>query len=202
MIVGLTGGIASGKSTVSRMFAELGARVVDADRVAREVVEPGTPALAELVETFGKEILLPDGTLDRAKLGGMVFGHPERLARLNAIVHPRVRARMAELTREMLAEDPAAVVLWDVPLLIEGGLVEAVDVCVLVYVPQSVQLVRLMERNGLSRDEAMKRIQSQMPLEDKREYADYIIDNSQDIANTRRQVERVWWELCERRTGT
>ncbi|MDI3257618.1 MAG: dephospho-CoA kinase [Kyrpidia sp.] len=201
MIAGLTGGIASGKSTVSRMFVDLGVRLVDADQVAREVVEPGTEGLAELVAAFGEDILLPDGGLDRAKLGSRVFGRPDQLARLNAIVHPRVRRRMGEWTRRILDDDPTAVVLWDVPLLIEGGLVHAVDVCILVYVPEAVQLDRLMARNGFSREEALARIRSQMPLEEKRRYADYIIDNSRDLAWTRKQVERVWKKLCDRRSG-
>ncbi|MBE3551758.1 MAG: dephospho-CoA kinase [Kyrpidia tusciae] len=201
MIAGLTGGIASGKSTVSRMFVALGARLVDADQVAREVVEPGTDGLEELTAAFGKDILLADGQLDRKKLGARVFGRPDQLAKLNAIVHPRVRARMAELTGEILEGDPRAVVLWDVPLLIEGGLVEQVDVCILVWVPEKVQLRRLMSRNGLSAEEAMARIRSQMPLDDKRRYADYVIDNSGDLAWTRQQVERVWQALCDRRTG-
>lgn len=199
LIAGLTGGIATGKSTVSRMFAALGAHVVDADAVAREVVEPGTPALEDVVRTFGREILLPDGRLDRAKLGAMVFGKPEELAKLNAIVHPRVRERMAERTRELLSRDPGAIVLWDVPLLIEGGMVKWVDVCILVYVPEEVQLARLMQRDGLSREDALKRIRSQMPIEEKRRYADYIIDNSGNIEMTRKQVESVWMELCNRR---
>ncbi|MCL6517647.1 dephospho-CoA kinase [Alicyclobacillus sp.] len=196
MIVGLTGGIATGKSTVTQMLRDLGAFVVDADVWARRVVEPGTPGLREIVEAFGPQVLRPDGTLDRARLGAIVFHDEAARQRLNAITHPKVRAGMKAETERYRAEHPGEPVVWDVPLLFEGETRFLVDVTVLVWCDEKTQLHRLMARNGLDEAEAMARIRAQMPLEEKRRMADYVIDNGGDLEATRLQVERVWANLC------
>ncbi|GAX89498.1 dephospho-CoA kinase [Effusibacillus lacus] len=195
MIVGLTGGIATGKSTVSQMFRELGAPIVDADVIARTVVEPGRPAWRDIVSHFGEDILLSDRTIDRPKLGGIVFSNAAERDKLNRIVHPRVRKEAGRQVAEYLRKDPNRPVIQDVPLLIETGLYRQMDKVILVYVDEQTQLHRLMERDGVSEKEAMKRIRAQMPIEDKKSYADYVIDNRGGLDQTRRQVMRIWEEL-------
>lgn len=196
--VGLTGGIAVGKSFVSSVLAELGCRVFDADRIARAVVRPGTPALAEIVAAFGADVLAPDGTLDRAKLGALVFADAEARARLNAIVHPRVHAEQDRLLREVEARDPHGVAVVDAALLIESGGYRRFDVVVVVWCRPEVQLTRLMARNGLGREEAERRIAAQMSSEEKRRYADFEIDTSEGFEPTRRQVVALHAALRER----
>ncbi|GBD29866.1 Dephospho-CoA kinase [bacterium HR32] len=195
-VVALTGGIASGKSTVVRMLRELGAEVVDADVLAREVVSPGEPALAEIVAAFGEEVLLPSGELDRKKLGGLVFSDPERRERLNAIVHPRVRERIRHRLEEIRAENQEAVVVLDVPLLFDVPLpdLEALP-AVVVYASPETQLQRLRERDGLPQDEAERRLRAQRPLREKLGRARWVVDNDGDLDRTREQVERLWAEL-------
>jgi dephospho-CoA kinase len=195
-VVALTGGIASGKSTVVRMLRELGAEVVDADVLAREVVSPGEPALAEIVAAFGEEVLLPSGELDRKKLGGLVFSDPERRERLNAIVHPRVRERIRHRLEEIRAENQEAVVVLDVPLLFDVPLpdLEALP-AVVVYASPETQLQRLRERDGLAQDEAERRLRAQRPLREKLGRARWVVDNDGDLDRTREQVERLWAEL-------
>lgn len=195
-VVALTGGIASGKSTVVRMLRELGAEVVDADVLAREVVSPGEPALAEIVAAFGEEVLLPSGELDRKKLGGLVFSDPERRERLNAIVHPRVRERIRHRLEEIRAENQEAVVVLDVPLLFDIPLpdLEALP-AVVVYASPETQLQRLRERDGLAQDEAERRLRAQRPLREKLGRARWVVDNDGDLDRTREQVERLWAEL-------
>ncbi len=190
-LIGLTGGIASGKSTVARMLAERGAAVVDADLLAREVVEPGTPALAEIAAEFGPAVLLPDGRLDRAALGAVVFADAPRRERLNAITHPRVGALMQERIAAALASD-APLVVVDIPLLFEGARQSLVEGVMLVWVPATVQLRRLVERDGLGQAEARARIAAQMPIDDKRALATWVIDNSGTPDATRDQVDQ-WW---------
>jgi dephospho-CoA kinase len=192
-IIGLTGGIGSGKSTVSVMLKELGAFIVDADEGARVVVEPGRPALAEVVETFGPEILDAGGGLDREKLADRVFGDAAALERLNAITHPRVREWMAERITEAQAADATLVVL-DIPLLFESGLEGGLEEVVVVWAPEELQLQRAVAR-GVREDDARARIKAQMPLDQKRDRATRVIDNSGGLDDTRRQVEELWLEL-------
>jgi dephospho-CoA kinase len=193
-LVGLTGGIGTGKSTVSGMFRELGAAVVDADEAARAVVEPGTEGLRRVVETFGKEVLGADGALDRAKLASIVFADPTRRRQLEQITWPLVGAWMGRQTLEA-AGSGAEVVVQDIPLLLENparrGMFERV---ILVYAPPDVQVKRLVER-GMAEADARARIAAQMPIDDKRALADIVIDNSGDLGATRRQVESVWTDL-------
>ncbi len=191
LVVGLTGGIASGKSTVSRMLRELGAPVVDADAIVHELQAPGTAVTAAIAREFGPEVLRPDGSLDRAALGRIVFADPARRKALEAIVHPAVRQRMSEEVERSRSEGRLAVVL-DVPLLIEGGLDRTVDQVWVVYVDRQTELTRLMARDGLTAEAAAQRIAAQMDLEQKRSRADVVIDNRGDLASTRQQVENAW----------
>ncbi|WP_067932148.1 dephospho-CoA kinase [Alicyclobacillus kakegawensis] len=201
LIVGLTGGIATGKSTVSNMLRELGAYVVDADVWARRVVEPGTDGWREVVEAFGPDVLRPDGSLNRAALAAIVFHDQEARRRLNAITHPRVRRGMRSESDAYLAEHPGHPVIWDVPLLFEGETRRMVQRTVVVYADEATQLARLMARNGYSQAEAEARIRAQMPIEEKRRLADYVIDNTGTLEHTREQVERVWKSLRSGATG-
>lgn len=195
-LAALTGGIATGKSTVARMFAELGACVADADVAAREVVVPDAPAWREIVREFGEEILLPDRTLDRARLGKIVFADAARRARLEAITHPRIFEATARRIAECEAGG-AALCLVDVPLLFEKGAQGLYPRTVLVYAPPAEQLRRLMARDGSSEADARARIAAQMPIDAKRALADYVIDNSGDPGATRVQAERVFRALLE-----
>jgi dephospho-CoA kinase len=189
--IGLTGGIGSGKSTVAARFAELGAVLIDADVLAREVVGVGTPGLARVVSRFGPEILRPDGSLDRPKLGERVFGDAAALADLNAIVHPLVAERRAEL---MAAAGPDAVVVSDVPLLVETGMAGDFDAVVVVEAPLAVRLARLAAR-GLAEDEARARIARQASDEQRRAVATVVLDNSGDRAALERAVDAAWRQL-------
>jgi len=193
--VGLTGGIGAGKSEVSRRLAAQGAVVIDADAVAREVVAPGTDGLAEVTEAFGREVLLPDGGLDRARLGDLVFADPELRARLNAIIHPKVAGRMAGLEQ---AAGPGAIVVHDVPLLAENGLAGAYDVVVVVDVPQRVQVERLVRQRGMTRGQARARIEAQATREQRLAIAGIVIDNSGSLAELDRQAGDLWAELRRR----
>ncbi|MCC6996222.1 MAG: dephospho-CoA kinase [Deltaproteobacteria bacterium] len=193
-VIGLTGGIASGKSTVSAELRRLGAPVIDADEIARDVVAPGTPALAEIVAEFGAEYLAADGTLDRKRLGALVFAEPARRARLNAITHPRVGAETARRTQELGAAGHP-VVIYDVPLLVESRLHEAMAGVIVVSVPREVQLRRLMARDGIDLAAAEARLAAQLPLEAKLKVADYVIDNAGSVEDTRRQTAVVWQDI-------
>jgi dephospho-CoA kinase len=193
--VGLTGGIGAGKSEVSARLAAQGAVVIDADAIAREVVEPGTEGLAEVVGAFGPEVLLPDGTLDRPRLGEIVFADPELRGKLNEIVHPRVGARMAELEREA---GPASIVVHDVPLIAESGRTDAYDLVVVVDVPPRVQMDRLVRRRGMTREQAEARMAAQASREQRLAIADIVIYNSGSLAELDRQVGDLWSELRRR----
>jgi dephospho-CoA kinase len=193
--VGLTGGIGSGKSEVSARLAEHGAVVIDADKIAREVVEPGTPGLAAVVEEFGAEVLLPSGGLDRERVGRIVFSDPDRLAALNAIVHPLVGERMQEL---MDAAPEDAVVVYDVPLLAENGLAPMYDEVVVVDAPADVQLDRLVARRGMTEEDARARMANQASREDRRAVATHVIDNSGTLEDLRNQVDALWKALTSR----
>ncbi len=194
-VIGLTGGIATGKSTVSRLFRELGAPVVDADLIARRVVAKGSEALQELVDLLGPQILKPDGSLDRARLGEIIFADPEIRQKVDEIMHPRVFVQMQEATQKALASARGPVVILDVPLLFESGYtLRLADETLVVYAEPSVQKARLMARNNVDAAEAERRIASQMSLEEKLRRADYVIDNSGSLSETEKQVRRLWEE--------
>ena len=188
--LGLTGGIGSGKSMVAEMFVQLGAEVIDADRLARDVVEPGQPALEEIVNTFGPDILLPDGRLNRGKLAATIFADAAARQRVNAITHPPIRARME--IQVAARRQRSGVLILDIPLLYENGRTDIVEKVIVVWVDPQTQLQRITQRGGLSLDEARLRIAAQMPLDDKRARADYVIDNRGDREDTRRQVEAIY----------
>ncbi|AKZ55128.1 Dephospho-CoA kinase [Streptomyces ambofaciens ATCC 23877] len=190
--VGLTGGIGAGKSEVSRLLVEHGAVLIDADRIAREVVAPGTPGLAAVVEAFGEGVLTEDGSLDRPKLGSIVFADPEKLAALNSIVHPLVGERSRAL-EEAAAED--AVVVHDVPLLTENGLAPLYDVVVVVDADPATQLDRLVRLRGMTEQDARARMAAQATREQRREIADVVIDNDVPLDELRARVSEVWAEL-------
>ncbi|MCL6487597.1 MAG: dephospho-CoA kinase [Alicyclobacillus mali] len=201
-IIGLTGGIGTGKSTVSQMLRDLGAFVVDADVWARRVVEPGSDGLRAIVEAFGDEVLQPDGTLDRKRLGVIVFQDEDKRLKLNQIVHPRVQQGMWQETADYWQQHPGEPVVWDVPLLIEGTAKRFVDEIVVVYASPTTQLRRVMERDGLSEEEAMRRIRAQMPIDEKRAIATHIIENDGPLEFTREQVQALWQKLrTENRSG-
>ena len=185
VIAGLTGGIATGKSTVANIMAEAGAHVIDADRIAKDVVKKGLPAWKEITEYFGKEILGSDGEIDRERLGDVVFGSKDKLEVLNKIVHPRVFEEMAREMDEVKQRAPDSIVILDIPLLIETGIHKLLSNVILVYAPERIQLARLMARDNIPKEAALKRIRSQMPIEQKKAFANYIIDNSSDIEHTR-----------------
>ncbi|MFF4184214.1 dephospho-CoA kinase [Streptomyces sp. NPDC001691] len=193
--VGLTGGIGAGKSEVSRLLVSYGAVLIDADRIAREVVEPGTPGLAAVVEAFGPDILSADGTLDRPKLGGIVFSDPDRLAVLNKIVHPLVGARSAELES---AAGPDAVVVHDVPLLTENGLAALYDLVVVVDATPETQLDRLVRLRGMKPEEARARMAAQADRAQRLAVADLVVDNDGPLEALEPQVRKVWTELVDR----
>lgn len=189
-IIGITGGIASGKSSVSLYLQELGFTIVDADLASRAVVEPGEEAYHQVVKAFGEDILLTDGNIDRVKLGSIIFNYQEKRLLLNGIVHPAVRNWMLLKTEAALSSGEETVFM-DIPLLFESKLTYMVDKTLLIYVDEQVQLQRLMNRNGLSETEALARINSQMPLADKKALADAVIDNNGDINETKRQVKSI-----------
>ncbi len=195
-VIGLTGGIASGKSTVARLLAAHGIPVIDADQLARDAVLPGTPALAAVAALFGDGVLRPDGTLDRQALGGRVFADPSLRRRLEAILHPAIKVlaeeRLAELRRR-----GEAVVVYMAPLLIEAGATDRVDELWVVYVDRETQLARVMARDGLSREEAWQRLAAQMPMEEKAALGRIVIDNRGSEADLEERVA----ELCRRELG-
>jgi dephospho-CoA kinase len=190
--VGLTGGIGSGKSTVGEHLALLGAVVLDADRIAREVVEPGTPALARISERFGAEVIGPDGTLDRPALGRVVFDDPAALGDLESITHPAIRRRTAELRQAAVERDPAVVVVHDVPLLVEKHMTDAYHLVVVVDAAEEVRLRRLVDARGIPEADARARVRAQATDEERRAAADVLVDNNGTAEQTRRQVETLW----------
>lgn len=190
-VIGLTGSIASGKSTVSRMLRDLGAPIIDADAIVHELQQPGTAVTAAIAREFGPGVIYPDGSLNRAALGSIVFADPERRRALEAIVHPAVRAEIWRRVEQCRAQGEPAVIL-DIPLLYEGGWERNVDEVWVVYADRAAQKERLMARNGLSPEEAEARIASQMSLEEKRARADRVIDNRGSLEETRGQVLAAW----------
>lgn len=199
LTVGLTGGIGAGKSEVARLLASYGAVLVDSDRIAREVVAPGTEGLAKVVAEFGPGVLAPDGSLDRPKLGAIVFADEERRRALNAIVHPLVGARSAELQR---AAGPDDIVVHDVPLLTENGLAPYYDLVVVVDAAPDSQLDRLVRLRGMTEDEARSRMAAQARREERLAIADFVLHNDGTVEELREQVAAVWRELKARQDGT
>jgi dephospho-CoA kinase len=197
--VGLTGGIGSGKSEVARRLARYGALVIDADQLAREVIEPGTEGLAQVVGTFGAGVLAADGTLNRQRLGEIVFADTELLAKLNSIIHPLVGARMRQLEQ---GADQGAILVEDIPLLTEGGLAGFFDVVVVVDVSPRTQLDRLLKERQMAREQAEARIAAQATREQRLAIADIVLDNSGSLAELDREVGELWAELCRRAAAT
>ena len=190
--VGLTGSIGVGKSFVTSIFEELGAHVLDADQTAREVVMPGMPGLKAVTEVFGEQILNPDGTLNRKQLGAVVFADETKRQQLNFVLHPFIIARQDEILNEWEAKDPQGIGIVDAALMIESGSYRRFDKLIVVHCRPEVQLERLMLRDKLSREEAQRRIDSQMPQEEKQKFADYLIDTSDGFEPTREQTVKVY----------
>ncbi len=195
--VGLTGSIGVGKSFVASVLAELGCHVLDADQTAREVVAPGFPGLLAIAEKFGREIICPDGTLDRERLGVLIFADEEKRALLNSILHPYIIARQDEVLRDWEAKDAKGIAVVDAALMIESGGYHRFDTLVVVHCTAEEQLRRVMARNHLSREEAEARISSQMSQDQKKSFADYLIDTSDGFEATRKRTETIYQELCE-----
>lgn len=194
-IIGLTGGVATGKSSVAGMLAEKGAHIIDADRLARDVVEPGQPAWREIVDWLGESILLHDRCIDREKLADLVFKDEQMRHKLNSIVHPRVGELLLTMTEKIRDDYPDAILVYDIPLLVEAGLCNMVEMVLLVFAPPRVQVERQQKRDGISASAAEARLRAQMPIEEKMKHAHIIIDNSGTLAATARQVEEVWPRL-------
>jgi len=192
IVVGLTGGIATGKSTVAKMFKQCGAFVIDADELARDVVKPGKPAWREIVTLFGKTVLNPDRSLDRQALGNIVFRNRAKRRQLERIIHPRVAREQQRLVRRVAKRKPHAVVIYEVPLLFEAGVDKRVDEIIVVTADRDTQIARLTKRNGLSRAEAIRRIRSQMQLAEKIQRADYVLHGALPRPFLRRQVGRLF----------
>src|SRR5215475_12130637 len=197
LLVGLTGSIATGKSTVSRMFAHLGARVLDADQLAREVVMPGQPAYLKIVEEFGPQVVQEDGTLDRKALGAIVFADPGKRKRLEEITHPAIDLRQQRILSVLDEEAFEGIVIWDVALLFETGGVARMDRVVVVATDPDTELARLMARDAIPEEQARGRMASQMPVAEKAKRAHYVIDNSGERVDTERQVKTVYESLLD-----
>jgi len=199
LIIGLTGGIASGKSTVAKMFKELGAKIVDADELGHRVILLGKPAWKKVVNLFGPEILKDDLNIDREKLGKIVFNDPEGLKNLNAITHPEIIKLIAkeikEAKKRSSPEEKEEILIVDAALIYEAKIDNLMDKVIVVYTEKEEQLRRLGQKSNLSKEEALKRIKSQIPLKEKIKRADYVIDNSNSLDQTRKQVEKVWKKL-------
>lgn len=194
-LIALTGGIASGKSTIAARLAEHGATIIDADGIVREVQQPGSPVLEAIAASFGAEVIAADGTLDRAALGTRVFGDDEALQRLNAIVHPAVRVESQRRFDAALAADPSAVVVYDVPLLVEARVDDPWDLIVVADAPAEVRIQRMVELRGMSEDDARRRIGAQVPDDARRAVADVVIDTSGSVQHTIEQVDALWRSL-------
>ncbi len=197
-LIGLTGGIASGKSAVAARLAEHGAIVVDADVLAREVVEPGTPALTRIAEEFGPEVIAADGSLNRPALGALIFTSPEKRVALNAITHPAVAERSHELFAAAAAADPRAIVVYDVPLLVDAGRAEEFDLIVVVNASTETRVNRMVEHRGMTRDEALHRINSQATDTERLAIADVVIDANGTVQETLQQADTLWENLSAR----
>ncbi len=196
--VGLTGGIATGKSTVVRMLVRKGARVIDHDDLVHSLQEPGQPVWKRIVETFGRDILDADERIDRKKLGALVFDNENRRKILEGIVHPAVLGEAQRQREEIARQDGQAIILSDIPLLLEVGMQGLFDLVLLVYAPPEVQILRVMKRNNLSREEAIARLKSQMSIDEKLKFADLIIRNDGTMRALEKRVGEVWQELISR----
>lgn len=194
-LIALTGGIASGKSTIARRLAEHGAVIVDADQIVRDVQSPDSPVLAAIADEFGADVIAEDGALDRAALGERVFGDDAALARLNSIVHPAVRAESARRFAAAFAADPDAVVVYDVPLLVEARVDDPWDLIVVADAPAELRIERLVELRGMSEDAARARVAAQVSDAERRAIADVVVDTSASIEDTERQVDQAWQVL-------
>lgn len=197
-LIALTGGIASGKSTIAGRLAEHGAVVIDADQIVRDVQAPGSPVLRAIAEAFGATMLGPDGALDRPALGAAVFGDPDRLARLNAIVHPAVRAESARRFEAAFRADPEAVVVYDVPLLVEARVDDPWDLIVVADAPAAVRQQRLVEIRGMTEEAARDRIAAQVSDDERLAIADVVIDTATDLERTRAQTDEFWERIRTR----
>jgi dephospho-CoA kinase len=195
LIVGLTGGIASGKSTIADMFKKEGAYIIDLDMISRKVVKPGKPAWRDVVHIFGKEVLNEDQTLNRKKVGDIVFSDAEKRKKLERIIHPKIAAEKLMEIKGIAKKDNQAIVIIDIPLLIETNKQDTVDKVVLVYTSPQGQVERLVKRDGLSLEDAHKRLTSQMPIEDKKKYAHYIINNDGPLGKIQKEVKEIFREL-------
>jgi dephospho-CoA kinase len=193
--VGLTGSIAVGKSFVLSVLKELGCRTIDADQIAREVAEPGTPGLQAIVDNFGEDVLKPDGSLNRPKLGAMVFGDEKKRLKLNSILHPFIIARQDALMRSWEQETPDGIAVVDAALMIESGGYKRFDKLIVVHCRPEIQLQRLIARENLTPEEAQRRVSSQMPQDEKKTFADFLIDTSEGFESARQQTEDVWHRL-------
>jgi len=191
ILVGLTGGVATGKSTVAEMFKQCGAAVIDADELAHEVIKPGKPAWREIVTLFGKTILNQDRSLDRQALGRIVFRNPKKRRQLERIIHPRVAREQQRLVHRIAKSKPPAVIIYEVPLLFEAGVDKRVDKIIVVAADRETQIARLKKRNGLSRAEAIRRISSQMPLTKKIQQADHVLNGTLPHPSLRKQVSQL-----------
>jgi len=195
LIVGLTGGIASGKSTIAAMFKREGAYIIDIDMISRDVVKPGKPAWLDVVHIFGKEVCNEDKTLNRKRVGDIVFSDAKKRKKLEEIIHPKITAEKLRQIGEIEAKDKGAIVIVDIPLLIETNKQDTVDKVVLVYTSPQVQIERLVKRDGLSLEDAYKRLGSQMPIENKKKYAHYIINNEEQRGEIQKRVKKTFREL-------
>ena len=195
VLLGVTGGIASGKSTVSDMLTDLGSPLIDFDLIARQVVEPGTPGLAKIVDYFGRQVLAEDGTLDRKKMSDIVFGDMEKRKKLESFTHPPIYDEFFAQVKEITKKDPEAIIQVSIPLLIELNLQYLFDKLLVIHVPSQVQIERLARRDGISQDEAANILKAQLPIDEKLQFADFVVDNTKDLDYARQQVEGVWEQL-------
>ncbi len=195
LIVGLTGGVGSGKTVVSQTLREEGAYLIDADQIARELAQPHTPTWNELIQVFGKEILNEDGSIDRKRLGQRVFSNPKERELLNQMIHPRIREEINRRKEEILQKDPEAIIIIDAALLIELGDHREMDKVIVVFAPDEQRIQRLNRRDGMSREEAQKVISSQMPQEEKLRVADFVIRNEGTLEETKEKAREVFQEL-------
>ena len=196
-VIGLTGGIATGKSMVSAILESAGAVIIDADRIARKVVKKNLPAYRQIVDTFGGSVLLPDGEINRTALGNLIFNDPRKKQLLNTIVHPQVEKETHRQLKQIKKNNPNALVILDIPLLFEANMHKDLSEVIVVYAPEHIQIKRLMERDHLAQEDALARIRSQMPIEEKKSLATMVIDNSGTLEHTRKQTLEIFQRLKE-----
>lgn len=196
-VIGLTGGIATGKSTVCAILENAGAVIIDADRIARNLVKKNLPAYRQIVDTFGESILLPDGEINRTALGDLIFNDPRKKQLLNKIIHPQVGKETHRQLKLIEKSNPHALVILDIPLLLESGMHKDLSEVIVVYTPEHIQIKRLMERDHISQKNALARIRSQMPIEEKKKLATIVIDNSGPLEHTRKQTLEIFQRLKE-----